>query len=79
MSHTTRVTDDDGREWVINHNGDWSGEVSITRFEGEQSVEKHTLPGAIIRKACAGAVVRDMIAILEDAHSKPLRAPGREP
>ena len=72
MSHSTFVKDDQGREWVFIHNGDWSGEVTIRRIEkhgeserDEKVVEDYTLPGAIIRKACASAVVRDAIAILE--------------
>jgi hypothetical protein len=63
--HTTIVKDDDDREWVINHNGDWSGEVFVSRSEDGKIVEDYKLPGAIIRKACAGAVVSDLISIIE--------------
>ncbi len=71
--HTTRVIDDNGRHWFFIHNGDWSGEVFLRRIEedpgGDESkdkvVEDYTLPGSIIRKACASGVVGNMIAMLE--------------
>ncbi|HTQ47483.1 MAG TPA: hypothetical protein VMI75_32225 [Polyangiaceae bacterium] len=65
MSHTTRVKDDDGREWIITHNGDWSGPAIITRYEGDRAVDCVRLPGRIIREACSQAVARDAISILE--------------
>jgi len=76
MSHSTFVTDDDGLEWVIIHNGDWSGDVEIRLSEKSlkksEVAETHTIPGAVIRKACATAVVSDAISILEqwDGSSK---------
>jgi hypothetical protein len=58
--------DDDGREWVVFHNGDWSGDVQIhRRDETGENVEVHRIPGAIIRKACAAAVLSDLTSIIE--------------
>jgi hypothetical protein len=75
MSHSTFLTDDDGREWVLIHNGDWSGDVEMRRIErGETAsggpekdriVETHTVPGALIRQACAASVVSGVIGMLE--------------
>ncbi len=64
MSHSTFVKDDDGREWVFIHNGDWSGDV-IIRPVGDDKAADVVLPGAIIRKACAGAVAGDLTALIE--------------
>ncbi len=73
--HTTMIMDDDGREWVINHNGDWSGDVIVKRIEddkdGQHVAEEFTLPGAIIRRACALSVVTDTIAMLEQWDGSP--------
>jgi hypothetical protein len=73
MSHSTFVKDDDGRDWVLIHNGDWSGDVVI-RLVGYE-IEEHVLPGAVIRKACTRAVVADLISLIEanllvDEHGK---------
>lgn len=63
--HTLRFKDDDGREWMIHHNGDWSGDVIICRREGATGAIEYTLPGAIIRQACAQAVVSAAISFFE--------------
>lgn len=74
--HTTIVKDEEGREWVLIHNGDWSGDVKIRRRSPQDTIEvihpvqgvgaiEVVLPGSIIRQACAQAVVGDTIAMLE--------------
>jgi hypothetical protein len=65
MSHGTRMLDDDGREWLVFHNGDWSGDVTIHRREAGKDVYVCRIPAAIIRKACAAAVLSDLTAIIE--------------
>lgn len=55
MSHSTKLVDDKGREWVAIHNGDWSGDVTLRRFGTEgaplnEIEEEHVLPIEIIRK-----------------------------
>lgn len=76
MSHTTVVTDDDGREWALIHNGDWSGGVEVHRIEDDVVKEERVLPGAVVRKACTSAVVRDLIGLIEqwDGTADPARA-----
>jgi len=66
--HTTEITDDQGRCWRISHNGDWSGDVTVARFDPPETtrvVEEYTLPGVLFRQACAQAVARDVISMLE--------------
>lgn len=50
MSRTTIVKDEDGTEWVINHNSDWSGDAYIKprgpEFAGQP------IPGFVIKNAC---------------------------
>jgi hypothetical protein len=71
--HTDRVIDEDGREWVVIHNGDWSGDAILRRFaengsgriEDEKMLEEHVIPGIVLRKIAALGVVGDVIAMLE--------------
>jgi hypothetical protein len=63
--HTSRFKDDDGREWVVIHNGDWSGDVILRRLEGATGAIEYTLPGTIIRQACAETVVDAAISFFE--------------
>lgn len=64
--HTTTIKDDEGRQWVINHHGDWSGLATVDRFdENNKSVEHYELPGCLFRDACRVDVARTMISALE--------------
>lgn len=64
--HTARLTDDDGRDWVVLHNGDWSGEAHVRRLDNnDKTVEEYTIPGRVIAQACGAAVVSAAIAMLE--------------
>ncbi len=63
--HTTQLKDEQGRKWVINHNGDWSGDAYIKRVDGETIVEEYHVPGIIIRDACRGAVAGEIIGLIE--------------
>lgn len=72
--NTTKIVDDNGYEWVINHNSDWSGDAYVARFapnrdpyadKPAEAIERYTLPGTLFRKACASAAARDLISMLE--------------
>ncbi len=63
--HSTQLKDDEGREWVINHNGDWSGEAHVKRIDNDKVVEELRLPAVLFRDACRSAVAHEMISEIE--------------
>lgn len=62
---TLKLKDDEGREWIVLHNGDWSGAATIRRYVNDRLVEHHIIPGRIIQKACANAVASEIISMIE--------------
>jgi hypothetical protein len=40
---TTILTDDEGREWVLIHNGDWSGDVEIHQASDKQELAEEEI------------------------------------
>lgn len=53
--HTSDVTDDDGRQWAIHHNGDFSGDIVIDLQETD--FEKYLAPIEV--RAEAEAIARE--------------------
>jgi hypothetical protein len=87
--HSTFVTDDNGRQWVLIHDGGWDGEAHVRRIEKDPSgdepkdkiAEEYTLPAVVIRQACVSGVLSDLRAMLDgwDGTSETARRAFRRP
>lgn len=64
--HTTRVKDDLGQEWLIIHNGDWSGEAIVRKADWDET-EDIKLPGFVLKNACKHALVEEVQGLIETA------------
>lgn len=63
--HTTKIKAD-GWEWILIHNGDWSGDVEIRRSVGtDDAVLVSILPGELLRAACAQMIIGEITGLLE--------------
>lgn len=64
MSHTTHVKDETGREWVITHNSDWSGDAYI-KPRGDNCAGL-PVPGFIIKNACRAVLAEELTTLVQD-------------
>lgn len=65
MSHSLGMEDDQGREWVAIHNGDWSGDVTLRRLSEDENKEEYTIPGEIVRQMSRAYCSSEVIALIE--------------
>jgi hypothetical protein len=66
MSHTTRL----GANWIAIHNGDFSGEVSLRKLDGNGLVEQEVVaPFGIFVNLVAAHVLSERIDALEQMSS----------
>jgi hypothetical protein len=65
MSHSTFIKDEQKREWVLIHNGDWSGDVLVRRIGDGRVLEEYELPGILFRQAARSTITGALIGLIE--------------
>jgi len=74
MSRSTRVKDENGTEWIIIHNSDWSGEAYIKPGLNTHLYAGLPVPGFVIKNGCRKALAEELSSLVSNAVEDTLSA-----